>query len=174
MPFVYFPSRRRAGGGAAYYVAVVSSWSRAQEAWLDHASAEPLACTTPPTSRVPRPASRVPRPAFRVSPRFAKLTRRCAEGALSAPDSFFLDGVPCFTVRWILGRHHLPGLHSPISASTSSPGMQDDAGAKTVRVCLDERSHGTASLAYDKLAGFQAGMHLTTQVSAVVSAPVVL
>ena len=32
---------------------------------------------------------------------------------------------------------------------------QDDAGAKTVRVCLDERTHGVDTLAYDKLAGFQ-------------------
>ena len=50
--------------------------------------------------------------------------------------------------------------------------MQDDAGAKTVRVCLDERSHGTASLAYDKLAGFQA-WHLTPQCPAMASAPFV-
>ena len=36
-----------------------------------------------------------------------------------------------------------------------TPPSQDDAGARCVRVCLDERSHGVSSLAYAKLAGFQ-------------------
>ena len=41
------------------------------------------------------------------------------------------------------------------SAPSFTPPSQDDAGARCVRVCLDERSHGVSSLAYAKLAGFQ-------------------
>ena len=53
-------------------------------------------------------------------------------------------------------------VRSPTFSSSRHPHFsflpwrrQDDAGARTVRVCLDERQHGTTSLAYEKLAGFQ-------------------
>lgn len=43
----------------------------------------------------------------------------------------------------------------PALTASRALALQDDAGARILRLCLDARAHGTQSLAFAEAAGFQ-------------------
>ena len=58
-----------------------------------------------------------------------------------------------------------------LTAAARKRNRQDDAGATVVKVCLDERTHGTDTLAYARLAQFQGPSLLVYNDSVFASGP---